>query len=132
MSIILPHPENPMHAENLNSIDKLEYQGFEGSDTTLSISLFEYNFIWRKMETETIFIYAIGNNKFERVSIDNKMAVEKEYNWVDWDNLFSTHCIELEDFDELPLEEKVKMIFDYYGFENIFGSSYWEGFEIKE
>jgi len=32
---------------------------------------------------------------------------------------------------KLSSDEKEKLV-SYYGFENIFGSSYWEGFQIEE
>jgi hypothetical protein len=37
-----------------------------------------------------------------------------------------------EDWDALPLPQKIYDLVSYYGFENIFGSSYWEGFQIEE
>lgn len=136
----IPHPDNPRHTENLSSIELLEAQGFEGPDASLDISLFEYGIAWRVMEKETIFIYGIkwsdskqSYTRFDRCSYSNDTDPYKEWNWIkDWSVFWEPLEITKEEWDKWPFEKKVYEIFTYYGYENIFGPSYWEGFEIKE
>jgi hypothetical protein len=40
--------------------------------------------------------------------------------------------MDAEQWNAQPLTSKVSDLLSFYGFENVFGSSYWEGFEIKE
>jgi hypothetical protein len=120
-----------MHVEKINTIEKLEALGAEGTDASLDISLGEYSLAWIKGEDETIFIYSIGNKRFDRTSFDNDLDVYREFNWVNWDALFSFVGVEKESFDKYSLSQKIIDLLSYYGYENIFGSSYWEGFEIE-
>lgn len=130
----IPHPDNPQHVENLASIALLEAQGFDGPDVSLEISLFEYGIAWRILEKETLFIYAINGtcSAFDRCTIDNDIDPYKEWNWVeDW-NVFYDPCeLTKEEWDAYPLEQKVYDLLCHYGYENVFGSSYWEGFKIQ-
>jgi hypothetical protein len=120
-----------MHVEKINTIEKLESLGAQGGEANLDISLGEYNLVWIKGEEETLFIYGIGNKRFDRVSFDNDLDVYKEFNWVNWNDLFSFVGADKESFDNSTLPQKISDLFIYYGYENIFGPSYWEGFEIE-
>jgi hypothetical protein len=123
-----------MHTDNLDSIEKLEKAGFEGADACLMISLFEYSLAWKKEEKETLFIYGIKTGKngdcirFDRCSLNSDTVPESEWNWADWEEVSSFMGAPVLD---LPLPEIVSALLSYYGFENVFGSSYWEGFEIE-
>lgn len=122
-----------MKNENL-TINKLEEQGFIGQDIGLDISLFEYGLAWKENDKEIEFIYAIGHNitRFDRVSIDKSIDVRKEYDWAEFNEVENFVGATSADWDKLELPQKIADLLSYYGFENVFGSSYWEGFEIKE
>jgi len=130
--IELPVKDNPQHVKNLETIGLLEQQGFEGIDASLEISLFEYGIAWRKLESETLFIYSIGKGSFDRVTVENSVDVEKEWSFADFKALMSSLGMAVEEWRKMPLAQKVSDLVSYYGFENIFGASYWEGFEIHE
>lgn len=135
----IPYPDNPQHVENLASIALLEAQGFEGPDASLEISLFEYGIAWRVLEKETLFIYAIKYKdngdaiRFDRCTIANDTDPYKEWNWIkDWDDqVFGYTGVSKEDFDAFTIAGKVHELFLVFSHENVFGSSYWEGFKIQ-
>ena len=120
----------------LNSIAKLEKEGFEGVDKGLEISLFEYSLAWKVLEesNEILFIYKIPNGNFDRCTFTLGTDVKKEFNWMkekEWKSFLGFLGLDQEDFDGMPLAWKIKDLVSFYGYENIFGTSYWEGFEIK-
>jgi len=132
----------PAHVDRLNTIPKLEQQGFQGGDACLAISLFEYGFAWRLLDDgEVLFIYGIRNNnsdydRFDRCSI-KPCDPKVEWNWADFPGV--AECIGLDidewldDSDKMPrFTDVVSDLISYYGYENVFGSSYWEGFAIAE
>lgn len=137
----------PAHVERLNSIEKLglAVQKFEGSDASLATSLFEYGLAWRQLseaerlqmdkeaapnQEEWLFVYSIGNGRFDRASIA-KCDPEKEWDWVDWSSFLASLDMTREEWIKLPFPRQVYYLFIDYGYENIFGSSYWEGFAIE-
>lgn len=123
------------NTEDLNTIDKLEKAGFEGPDACLMISLFEYGLAWKKDGDEILFIYGIKTgDKGNYIRFDRRMLTlpcnpEKEWNWIDdWGGVSSyMGAIIL----AAPIEDIVGSLLPYYGYENVFGSSYWEGFSIQ-
>lgn len=134
MKPTIPHPDNPQHANNLRTTQLLEAQGFEGS-----ISVLEYGAAWRTLpDGQLLFIYAIrhddkeGYTHFDRATLAPDYDVFKEHNWVDWDEFFNGLGIEREEWSQCPLSQKMYDLLSYYGYENIFGTSYWEGFRIFE
>lgn len=126
----LPHPDNPHHVENLNSLDLLQRQGFHGSDASLATSLFEYGLAWRDLGTETLFIYSIGNGEFERATMANNMDMAKEYSWAKIPAVTSSAGMDEATWNALPLPHKIMDMVSYYGVEEIFGTSYHGGFKI--
>jgi hypothetical protein len=133
MNTTIPFPDNPQHVENLNSIDKLKAAGFSGPDASLEISLFEYGIAWRDIGDEILFIYEIpGRDKkvFDRCSFKKNTNVLKEFDWVSWTSLFNTLGVSVQQWINFPLAQKIWDLFNYHGAENVFGSSYWEGFNI--
>ena len=125
------------HVDNLNTIEKLEYEGFEGPDACLMISLFEYGLAWKKEGDEVLFIYGIkvGNNgdyvRFDRCTLSADTDPTKEWDWADFPNVVDCMGCTLEEWLECPLTCQVNDLLSYYGFENVFRSSYWEGFAIE-
>lgn len=131
----IPRPDNPYHVENLNSIALLEAQGFEGQDESIETSIFEYGIAWKDLGDETLFIYGIKVNKrdgyhiFDRCTFKNDTDPQKEWNLIDWDpflNYWRPY------FMQLDFQNKVCELFSFYGYEEIFGASYWEGFKITK
>ena len=126
-----------MKTTEIDTITKLEEKGYIGTDACLATSLFEYGLAWKEDEKQIEFIYGIGMedcdyNRFDRCSFDLDLDVRKEFDWADFDEVESFIGSTSQEFDRLPLPQKIYDLVSYYGFENIFGSSYWEGFEIQE
>ena len=126
-----------MKTTEIDTITKLEENGYIGTDACLATSLFEYGLAWKEEEKQIEFIYGMGftftdYNRFDRCSFDLDLDVRKEFDWADFNEVESFVGLTSQEFDRLPLPQKISDLVSYYGFENIFGSSYWEGFEIQE
>ena len=127
-----------MNVSLIDSIEKLEKLGFKGSDVCLATSLFEYDIAWLEKDEEIIFVYSIKrdeepkNCRFDRCSFKKDLNFYREFSWSGWEGFFSFIGTPKEEFDALPLAQKIASLFSYYGYLNVFGNSYWEGFEILE
>lgn len=124
------------NTDTLNSIPKLEQAGFTGPDASLNVSLFDYGLAYKVTNDEILFIYGTqyGYNeyiRFDRCTIKTDINIQEEYDWTDLPAVHSTMGYSAKDWNTLPLEQQMTDLLNYYGYENIFGSSYWEGFEIK-
>lgn len=128
----MPYPANPHHVENLNALGRLEAQGFVGLDASLEESLFEYGLAWRDIGDEWLFVYAHPSieNRFDRCALPKNTDPAKEWDWVQWGEIYSFTGMSETDWKALPLPEQVSDLISYHGVENVFGSSYWEGFEV--
>lgn len=140
-AIIVPYPDNPAHAANLRSIPLLEAQGFVGTDRDLGISVHEYGFAWRYIDptpedpSDIVFLHRISNREetvFDRVSMWSGTDVRKEWDWADWPSLMDYLGSSDDEWDKEPFHLKVYDLFTFYGSENVFGSSYWEGIKIRD
>ena len=125
-----------MNNEN-KTITELKKLGYSGIDACLSISVFEYGLAWKEDEKEIDFIYGIKMNdcdysRFDRIQIDKSIDVRKEYDWADFKEVESFTGSTREEWNKLELPQKINDLITYYGFENVCGSSYWEGFEITQ
>lgn len=125
------------NTDTLNSIPKLERAGFNGPDASLDVSLFDYGLAYKVTNDEILFIYGIqyGYNeyiRFDSCTIKTDINIQEEYDWADLPAVHSTMGYSDIDWNALPLQQKITDLLNYYGYENIFGSSYWEGFEIKK
>jgi len=129
-----------MNVSEINTIKKMKVHGFEGVDFNLETSLFEYGIAWKVSEKETEFVYGIQldtyngeslYSAFDRCSFDNDLDVRAEFDWVAFDEVLSYTGSTPDEFDAFPLTQKIADLVSYYGYEEIFGSSYWNGFEIK-
>ena len=122
-----------------------DHSKLEGMDVNIEISLKEYGLAWIVSEKETLFYYGLkydeldkedfedyGYIRFDFCSLKNNIDVKKEYEWVNWENLFESHGIEEEDFNQLPLPFKIENLVSHYGRNEIFGESYWEGLKYEE
>ena len=128
-----------MKTTEINTISKLERHGYSGIDACLATSLFEYGMAWKEDDKQIEFIYAIAGdydkveyNKFDRIAFNTDLDVRKEFDWADFEEVESFTGLTSDQFDALPLPHKINNLIGYYGFENVCGSSYWEGFQIEE
>lgn len=116
-----------------------------GTDVDIEISLKDYGFAWIETDTEYLIYYGIGitNNEygeteyncFDFATIDKSLDIYKEYNWIDqddWDKIYAYAGIDKEQFDDTPLIYRIHELVCYYGFENIFSTSYWQGLTYAE
>lgn len=131
--ITIPFPDNPLHVANLASFELLEAQGFEGPDKSLYISLKDYSIAWWDLGEDILFIYAIhGTARYDRATVPKSLDLKKEYTWIKWSNLMDyVGCVDFEEWAARDLATKICDLVSYYGAEEIFGTSYWPGFEIK-
>jgi len=123
------------HTNALDSISKLEAAGFTGPDASLDESLFEYGIAYKVTDDEILFIYGTQYGydeyiRFDRCTINTDINIAEEYDWADLKAVQSSNGYSTKDWNTLPLEQKITDLLRYYGYENLFGSSYWEGFTI--
>jgi hypothetical protein len=110
----------------------------EGPDANIETSLKEYGIAWIEGPEDIIFYYGIQRDdteyvQFDFCTIDKNLDLKKEYDWVDWNafkSFVSADGQTDEDFwyvlhEVLPVT--IQYLVSYYGYEEIFGSSYWEG-----
>ena len=123
------------HTNALDSISKLEVAGFTGPDASLDESLFEYGIAYKVTDDEILFIYGTQYGydeyiRFDRCTINTDINIAEEYDWADLKAVQSVNGYSTKDWNTLPLEQKITDLLRYYGYENVFGSSYWESFTI--
>jgi hypothetical protein len=108
---------------------------------SLAISLLEYGFAWKHLDPpdedgdDYLIIYRLSDRAgyiFERCGACSDNDLAKEHNWIRWDEFLSTTGHTREEWDKLPYPIRVYDLVNHYGYENIFGSSYWEGFKITK
>ena len=54
------------------------------------------------------------------------------FDWVDFKPIYSYNGTDDKEFHDMPLTLKIQALYDYYGHENVFGSSYWKGLTYNE
>jgi hypothetical protein len=123
------------HTDALDSISKLKKAGFTGPDASLDVSLFEYGIAYKVTDDEILFIYGTQYGydeyiRFDRCPINTDINIAKVYYWADLKAVQSSNGYSTKDWNTLPLEQKITDLLRYYGYDNLFGSSYWEGFTI--
>lgn len=108
-------------------------QNLQGIDVSIEISLKEYGTAWIEGPTETRFYYgirsddSIGFNHFDSGNFRNDIDFKKEFSWInedDWNSFLSTYDTTWEEWNNFPMPQKISDLNSYYGYENIFGSSY--------
>ena len=122
-----------------NRID-WDHSKLEGGDADIETSLVEYGLAWIIGEGETLFYYGIGledtgeplYNKFDFCTINNDIDVVQEYDWANFADILSFVGMDMDNWLTMPLTQKISDLLSYYGYENIFGSSYWEGLKYSE
>jgi len=130
-TLTIPHPENPQHVENLASVELLEAQGFQGNDASLAESLFQYGLAWRDLGNEWLIIYRHPTlaKRFGRCTLAKDTDPKRKWNWVEWRDVQNFCGSDMTDF---TLLDTVEMLVNYYGTEEIFGSSCWVAISGEE
>jgi len=111
-----------------------------GMDADLETSLKEYGFAWIETDEQFLFYYGINYvensycdmdyNRFDFNVMDKKLDIKKEYDWIEnWNDVNSYIGCDIMD-EELP--RQIHDLFNYYGKDCIFGSTYWEGLRYDE
>lgn len=109
-------------------IEHFEDREFEGVDSSLQKSLFDYGLIWGKNKEcekdEFLFIYKVNDNKFDSGYLSKKDFSYSFY--FDDDNMKDIESYTGQSKKELIEEfpNSLYSIFSYYGYSNIFGESY--------
>ena len=123
------------------TISSLEKQGYEGSDRSLEISLFEYGLAWKLCKRATKGGFKKGEYKFifgcmsdesgnySRFdwagNIHESTDPKEEWNWADFAAVAA--CCGMTEL-ELLAQDIPRIVADmlgYYGRENVFGSTYY-------
>ena len=109
-----------------------EYSKYDGVDADLEISLFEYGLIWKLTDGEYKFIYGVGYNDdgqeynlFGYATEDADTDPREEWGFAEWDKICSFVGQTETEFFSQPLPQIVYDLISYYGYENVFGSSYY-------
>lgn len=120
-----------------HSIATLESENYQGNDASLRESLFCYGLIWKQDGEDLRFIYGIKTDsagdfiRFDWACIKQNTNPEREWNWVKWADVANYCGSTQHDFLKLPLTDIVTTLVQYYGYEEIFGTSYTEGFTVE-
>lgn len=129
------------------TVNALRRAGFVGSDACLATSLFEYGLAWKVYKRaskskgakagDILFYYGIavkGNDysAFDYAWLAVNTSVQMEYEWALDDSFYKSNGIDRDEWLTLSLPVQIRDLLGYYGSEEIFGSSYYEGFVIKE
>jgi len=145
----------PLHVDNLSTLPRLEAAGWKGPDASLEISLMEYGMAWKVLDEpdadgdDVYFIYSLGRKKcedgvvrlmFDRAGMSSSTDVRKQWDWAFNDGDRRTERttpaqltgLTEEEWDGLDFHCKVYDLFQLHGYENLFGTAYWEGFEIRQ
>lgn len=114
-----------------------DHSKIEGIDASIDISLQEYGFAWIKGEAETLFYYGIEGNeedytRFDFCTFPNDMRPREEFDFVAWGEVAETCGLSNKEFMSQPLPLLLFDLVHYYGYENVFGSSYYEGLTYEE
>jgi hypothetical protein len=108
------------------------YQGF---DKSLSISLFEYGFIFSRTdplsEGDLRVWFRVGKNKFDCADFKQDLDFWKEFNWIDKGGFLSYIGMDENSFNHEDLERKINYAISYYGYENVCGPAYYPQ-ELKD
>lgn len=119
---------------NINDFRE-HYQGF---DVSLSISLFEYGFIYSYTDPRSngdlrVWFKVNGPDMYNWADFKKDLDFWREFNWIGDSKESFLRCFDLteEAFNKEPLEFKIRAAIDYFGYENICGTAYYP-YTIKE
>jgi hypothetical protein len=116
-----------------------------GIDADLETSLVEYGLAWKTAdddENDYLFYYGIKfandekgygfYSRFDHAHLAKDTDKYKEWDWVDWFSIYSFTGTTKEEYDKMPIASVVYDLISYYGYENVFGTSYFEGMTYDE
>jgi len=118
-------------------IKKFEKAGYKGIDASLEISLFEYGLIVSSNTDENgeyHIIYGLdmddegGYIAFEQCCYSEKSLLEDTIyeSWFKQDGFLNYLGMTLKEWLELPVVHKISDMLSYYGYQNIFGETYYK------
>lgn len=107
----------------------------QGNDVDIDTCLSEYGLAWQESRTQFRFWYGVEvyDNpewrqaeyiRFAWSDFKKDTNVFKEFDWVDWDSVFSFVGMPREEWELLSLPQQLSDLQSYYGYENVFGSAY--------
>ena len=101
---------------------------FEGQDVSIDISLKDYGIIWQNLGSKTKFVYGVEWNgskgeyvSFDHCFMDTDINGFSEFNWVDFNDIYSYTGLTADEWKRLPMPQKICDLVQYHGRENIFG-----------
>jgi len=114
-------------------VKRLSKKAWQGIDASAKISLFEYDMVWKEKKDEFQFIHLCSHGKgFTFGWFKKEIDFAKEFSWVNWKEFLSSTGYEtFEEWNKMGLPCKISDLVSYYGIENVFGSDYHEGFDVK-
>jgi hypothetical protein len=105
-----------------------ENEGYEGIDSSLEISLFEYGLIWKIENPDTQeykFIFGVETNSGNYTKFDYGFMSLSDFNDKINESWFSLpEVLKFAGTDTLNFPQDVHTIIQYHGFLNIFGDCY--------
>ena len=109
-----------------------------GIDTDIETSLKEYGYAWSISDNELTVYYGIKQElndcndyewiEFNWASYPMNINVREEWNWVNFSDINSFVGSK---FFEQSLHYKIYDLLSYYGYENVFGTSYCNGITLN-
>lgn len=111
----------------------------QGVDVDIEISLKEYGIAWIESDIDILFYYGINTGEndcgymdyiaFDSCSIDKDIDIKSEYSWIDFD---AVNDFVGGNFFNNPLQYQIFDLIQYYGCDNVFGSSYCSGLTYND
>ena len=115
-----------------------DHAKLEGVDKNIEISLKEYGIAWLEDKENYFFYYgskyddSLGEFiRFNSGWFSKSISLKKEFSWItdkDWKKVESFCDI----FWEMSFMHQINTLYCFYGPENVFGTSSWEGFTFEE
>jgi hypothetical protein len=118
----------------------LEADGYCGQDFSLEVSLRDYGLAWYTDEGENFsFIYGSASDFDEDDGFRRFYTADRrtrdfflDFSWADFYEVACMVGDAMGDWLQLDYPRRVADLISYYGYENVFGTEYFEGFEIGD
>lgn len=123
----MTEPDSMFHVNKINTLPKLKKMGFEGIDASLEESLFEYGLIWVQSEPDEYFFIYRGHNDLFDIAYMKPSKFDSDFDWTDRNQF---ECIIGDKLENMDYVQKMFSLFNYYGYMEIFGSTYNHPFKI--
>lgn len=118
-----------------------DINNIEGIDADIETSLKDYGLAWIEGVDEIIFYYGIEwtnkggiaeYSKFDFCTFKTSMDVKKEFDWVEWNEIYSYTGLDSKQWDSMPITLKINDLYGYYGYINVFGNTYHDGLKYDD